>query len=1636
MSGGTEVSYEELLAAGGVLPPDTEGAGERAVPMTARAYRHPGLDDRVVVRLVAGELGAAEDLAAGFLGLEQDAEPAVVGLGLRQSLGFPEWVLVHHPADGHHALGVVPDLEKAARQAKSKPKAAMDAFQELGARLAASVPHFLPTFYEQAGRLFLAEENATYAAQLFTRARKAEAEHGLAVEEERLDAVFLEFALAGALPVKVLSAYAKELAARVPAEDALSRFTRLCLRRTAGGLAPSAQMANDLRRLARAAGRDADLTEQDYLAALLALPATLHASAGWWKGHRAALMALAKREPRVRGILLDTVPSASEEMPALWLEMLEASGATAGLWDASLPEEQRPHDGTAGWLERFLTFRERARSWRDSTRMPELYPLVERVADQLCAELTAAGRELRVTHDIDLVDLLLSLGVPVAAPGKDTALPLQQWAQDEGHRELLSLAADPRFHDAFRQGADRFDRGGDGLRAIRVLAASPGGRPLLAEWVRGVVQRFTAVGLPQLPEALARLRWLPAEALALAEDEVRRAAATDLAPVLSRTLRAGLFDELGWPAWEDAAATLVPKDDVEDLIVADAWPHLIVAGAAQARVIGAEGTLLTHDLRIPADDKWGDPGFHHVDGELLVYWRSRDKGLRGYWHSRADRPQPIQGPGGTRGTEMDWYKADFTLTLPLPGGGRTTGAGVLHAGDTTIPEERWLIFDGASYWVLNTEGEDPGTRGWYEYDPVANKRGRMSSPAFLADALREAPAGSTYDSGWLGPSPTMGQAPACAPVDGVVGIRTIVLPDGSLRSEDLAGHSVTLPPRTGRAAALVVFPGDDRPRAVVRDGWQLQIVDGDGVVTSVGKTDRTPGVFGEGTLLLPPTQFWECMTPRDPEASAALRRVDRDTSAALLAAAAQNDKEALPDAIRTLLPVTHDALVAGIAGVVRHAAGQQAVLDTVAARLTKALENGPEEAEGPAGPADSVLQDAMSGLGGTGGYWWHRDKEADTAFRALRVLTGAAGLAGTPVPEEPTARLHLDGTGLPTGFPALPTLIDRVGALAFRAAAGTTTAEHREVLRTLLERLDTLGLAGDAASARWRQVTLTLRADQLRTPSGESREGLWNAVLPLGGGAFLAIVEHGTLDDDGCSFTGYFHDPAGRFDTPEPYTLRESSPLGEEGDAPWLRAFLAELAARGPAPFFPEAAAEFARLTGVTETMARLIVAGLPGVDTYQRTFLSTEARNAIGVKAAPAAVAKDELRGLDSAVRAAVVGALLPDDPARLWADGPNVAAAAELWNSEVGSRTAVPEDVLGDALRAIKYAQWEVREALPALLRPAGEPRLTRNLEWAVKGDRVRPVGDDAVGFTADTLIGAIGLAAWLAHRLPAGDPVRATLPTALSTVRERLSHPGLVLDLGRYISLTEFRKTAGTPTETGQGFERYGAVILATQDDQPAPGVKVSLLDAAGQDPYLPALRMDGGRPYQAEVALRLARDPRYAALLADPGDPLAGERGKDGTWWPQDPSRSVPGLVTEAAKEYGIGEDAATLYLMLLAMPDPTDRMTARWTGWKPARLKAARAELAAGDLVVEATRTRAGRSLFLPGAWVDPRAPRLPLERWKLPLFGDLMSDEHATFGVIVPAEPAAELYQRAWQRVLDGDAPRFEELKVRRGRRR
>ncbi|MFJ1865161.1 DNA-binding protein [Streptomyces sp. NPDC088097] len=1629
-----------LLAAGAVLPLGADGAGPAAVPLTARAYRHPALgDERIVVRLAAAELGAAEDLAAGFLGLVPDGEPAVVGLGRRRELGFPEWVLVHHPEDGHHALAVVPELDRLARQAKTKPKAALDACNELAERLAAAVPHFLPVFFEQAARVFLAVENTTYAAQLFGKARASEARYGLSVDEDRLDAVFLEFALAGALPVKVLTGYGKELALRVSPTEAFDRFRRLCVRRTAGGLAPSAQATTELRRLARAAGHKGNEPEQEYLAELLPLPATGRAAAGWWKAHRATLVALARRVPSVRGALLGMVPGSgggeAAELTALWLEVLEESGATAGLVRDDLPAEERCSDGVAGWLERFHTARHSG--WGTRPALPGLVALVTRCADRLRTELALPGREegLRLgLQDVNLLDLLLSLGVAVAAPAADTraTMDLEQWANSPEPRDLRALCADERMRPVFLRTLDGYDGNRSHARtAVRMLATSPGSSALVAQWVRRVAAGSTATALPDLPDALRRMTWLPAEALALAPEAVAEVASTDLGAILARTLRGGQFEELTWPLWEEVVAEMAPRQGRQRLTVMDAWPYVIVANSVQVRVLGPDSTVLTHDLRIPADTRTGHGvhhGFHYADGDLLVFWADYDSPVRGYWLGAPDEILTLAT------TANVWSLRSSHVTLPLPGGGRATGGGVLHRGDTVLPTERPVISDGTSYWVWE-DAPPEGVAGWAEYDPATGARGRRSLPAFLADALRDHPPGSVLHNGVvpnrLRPTPSVEGSVLGAPVDGVLGWRAVSVPGQGWHGSDNTGRRVTVPEGANAPHGAVVLPGDDRPRALSHDWRTLTLTDPEGAVTARISCDQQYHVYGVQGAALPPSDYWYCLRPRDPEGSAVLRGIDTAVAGALLAAAAEADKDTDRAAmVRAHLPgVTAPVLVAGVVDRVRAALVQRKALD----RLAQALLPAPRAERAPVdrGPADSVLEGAMNGLVSSDRYRY--GGETDVTYRLLRTLR--AGVADTEAVGVP-GRLHVDVAGLARSvFPWTALFLDAPAAVAYRAVVTGSTDERRVALRRILSEVDALGLGSTQASAgRWRRVHVRIEEAHLIGADGKERGrgDSHRCVLPLGGGALLALTDTVEGKPLGREFGALLHDPEGRFEVPAPYTSEGPAPApgDRERGAGWLATFLEEAASRGPAPWIAPAAEEFGRLTGVSAAVAALVVAGLPCLDSWERNFLPAELRATLGITATAAAHARDDLRTLDMAVRRELVAALLPAEPARLWTEGPDAAAAATVWNRRVGRRTPVPEWLLAEASKEVRSA-WTAQRALPALLDAEAAEVLSTDLAWTVKGDHVEPLTPAARPFDATVLAGAVAFTAWLAHRLPAGDPVRACLPTALTAVRRRLAAPGLLLGIGHHLDASGFRQAAGTPTETGEGFERFGAVVLATHDTRPYPAVRTSLLDSTGSDPYLPLLRDADQRPGSTETALRLAHDPAFAAFLADPGAPAAGGTDAAGTWWPQDPGRSVPELVAEVSAAYGLGSDAAALYLALLAMPDPTDRNTARWTGWKPARAKAARAELAATDLVVEAVRARAGRGLFLPGAWAEPSSPALPVEQWKLPMYG-VAPGGHPVLGVLVPTEPAADLYRRAWARVREGDVPRFEQLKVRR----
>jgi len=1593
-------------------------------------------------------------------------------LNARASEGFLDWVRAHHPADVRQLGVLLPDLaedlKRARKRAWSQPKRALEIHRGIAAELTGAAPHLLPVFYEHAARAFLSTGHESFAAQLLGSARQAEAEHGLAVDDAHVDEVFVEFAVAGVLPAKAVAEYSKELSGRLTPERAYRRFARVCVRRTEAGLPPSTQMASALRRLARAAG-DASTREQEYLAEMIALPVVIRAPAGWWTAHRPALVKLARRDPVVRGALVNMIPrwhqrdvtfDQARAVQAVWPQILEESGATAALVDpAGVSDVERPSDGSAGWLARVLD------AWRpgaDDRRMLGLPDLVVRMADTLRAELAASGETVALTTalaaDVDLIDLMLSLDIPVTDTGRyPHRLELNTWAASPDRRDLRAIAEEPRLTEAFRKGLrDGHDATGR-RHVLRTLEATPGGRKLVTEWVRDTARDAAPAGLPNLPAAQEILASLPPDILALAAKEVAAACAVDLTPELVRTLRGGLFGELCLPEFEEAVRSATYRRTLDD-----AWPNLIVADQSEARVIGAEGLVLRHRLRRRPEGR-GHTGFHYVDGALLVFWHAAEGGLAGYWHVPGEpEPAPDEiGPLLSLTGEKDEYtRRSGPLSVPIPGGGRFTGLGILRAGGTDVPHEAPTSGDGTSLWAWDKEA-----KAWFRHDPGTGARGERALPPFLSGADDRGRHAESEGHGWVRPAGTDEATPLAVPVDGLLGWRVSELPGGLLRGEDLAGRTVTVSRRVLRGGfhihpfAALTLPGDDRPRALVRSDNETEhaeLVDPDGVTTA-----STDASFTRGNPMLPPIAFWHLMRPRDPEGSAALRTVDRATAATLLAAAGSTDGDdrRLPTLVRKLLPaITDDVLAEGVAGVVRFVAERHAVLADVAERLARHVEVPPADPMGDPGtdPGDNLLADALSGLGMCNDprsfHIWGQG--APHAFAQLRQLahvlreTRESTRSGSDHPrtiETIEAPWHIGQDKVAHSRISVPDLLLRLPALLLRTAAPTTGSAEREALLRLTESIAATGLATEPAGT-WRRVKLHIDGATLKAAGIAEDDIRSRGLLPLGGGAFLYVarakVPYFTTDRDGCDYHALHRDPSGGFDLPSAYRVDVSYDVDFSVIARF-RDFVAAVREHGAFAWDEAAANAFGAGTGHGPAASRLLVAGLP--DGQSEDFPSAELRDLLGLKAVHATTAGRELaRMASSELRAELVASLLPEDPTRLWSDGVDTASAVTLWNERVGAIAPVPDDLVAEAATAMPRMCWTkdgfggAPEAVRAVLDPARDPDLRGDRPWEIDRWGTVPTDPHVGVFNFRVGKATLGAAGWLAHRLPAGHELRASLPLSLDLLRQRLTAPGMMIRLERNIHFGAFRRAAGAPTEVGESWERFGAVVIPSRldwDTLPnivaSPIVRTDLLDDHGWDPYLRLLHETTPEivePLPDATALRRAYDAAFAASLADPGDPPTGARDRDGTWWPQDPSRSVPDLVAEVTSTHGLSPDAGALYLMLLAMPDPTDRNVTRWTGWKPARSTATRKELAARhDIVLEARRARAGRSLFLPGGWIAHKAPSLPLEAWKLPFF-DPMKYDGPILDSLVPLEPAAALYRRTWQRVLDGDGPRFEEL--------
>lgn len=1119
--------------------------------------------------------------------------------------------------------------------------------------------------------------------------------------------------------------------------------------------------------------------------------------------------------------------------------------------------------------------------------------------------------------------------------------------------------------------------------------------------------------------ALSRLAPVAhAVVLAVVPGLAERLRATDVGRALARTLRIGLLDELGWPVLEQAMPDF-PIDKskphwLRNLSTVDAWPGLVLASQAKAIALGPDAVLLQHDVRLPSGHplaSYGNLLADYVDGQFLLTWRSAS-GSVGYWSGRPAEVFDVPDLLTNR------FRPQDGGSLPLPSGGRTFGGRPLLPGDKSFSERRRVVSDGAAWWRLEEQG-------WREYDPATGTPGRRSLPTFFEAGLTRDGAELLSQMCFLAPVPGGFEKSPLGTAKGLVGWRVVKQSDGGKVGASIDGRALTLSSTQTKAlqdatpAASMSLP-DGSTVGVLANGWNLSFWDGERVGSRYTPGDRFFG-YAAGTAYVPPLAWWHALRPRDPKGSLALRKVSDTQGTALVAAGSQ--------AITRVLPGLSDkALTAGVTGAVQIAVDCAKTLASLPEVVSGNSMPPPSESTMEAVP-DLAVAAGLAGLASrngafAGGYTvYGQVSNASTAMRSMR---GATAAVATPTKKSLLGRLSRNREVRPAEafVPSSvnwPTLVGGLGAVALRASSAATPELERRALVALLEAAcDTPLVEPDG---RWRLVVLVGK--------GKASDYKAGTVISTSAGTaiFLNVEQRWNGNPQNVPIvTAIEHAPTGKFGAVPGFTVESSRPSGGWGGQEHVRELLTLIGTRGPAPWKPEAVDQLIAATGITRAEASLLLAGLPRIDSYDSNFLDKHTRETLGLKVTEAGSARPSLAALTASSRLLLCGLAMPDQPADLWDLGPNAKAVATTWVSAFGRRVSIPEELVAEVNTAMKHRNYPAASLLQGLADPSSCSWLTADKKFFVKEGKLMVTGGQG-GFDGAALVAGASALLWLIYRLPLDSPLRASLPRAYELLRNRLSNPDLLVATLQGLDVSGFRQAYGHPARPA------AATGLGPMETLTLGKVGILVDRGYGQSLYVRPAQLAGPQDPLLKAAESLY-DPTAAALrlLADPAmGRLVGTLGSAGAGWAQDPRVSAPALIVDVQKALSVDESAARLYLQLLALPDPTDKNIGRWNDWTPAQIKTSTAALLDAGAVVAGKRSRAGRSCFLPGGWLDVKAPMLPIEVWKVSLL-DLVPDGRGQLGVIVPAQPLSELFEKAWARVRSGEGPALEQLQT--GRRR
>jgi hypothetical protein len=1671
------VKPEDFLAAGGYLAVTDKLKNEASADhISARIYRHSVLGNRPVVRLTADNLAAGEDLTLEFLGF---TSPEIVGplaKRQRQALGFPGWALVNDPKHARYALQLVKGFKQAVRKSKAKPGHGHDEFVETSKQLGSSVAHFLPSFWEQVGREFLALDNSTFASRAFGKAREAEKVHALKVDEATRKDAFLEFALAGAVSIKALTEYGKELQSTHDPKSAWTFFRELCVRRILGGMPPWPSMFKDLQPLIKAAELDLEQEIQSILAEIIDSPAISRSATGFWAIASKSIGPLVKTNHHAAGVLLNMIPQSSQwrsfDEIYQWLKYLEAWGILANAWKDNIPAEAGPNGGASAWLARVIR--------QCMPPLQAVYDLVESMAPRLRSDNVPVDLYLkarwgnRISGGVDLLDLALALKIPITNPAPGMTISLIDWSLPAGEpatvhgrpRDPVHLIADPRFVPYLRPAVEE-------AAGVASFEAAASGKVALSlarrEWLASVIDDLTSGGLPRFDSKIQVIESRVSKAMfAEFPEEFERLKQADLPSVLTRTIQAGLLDEFGWPAFEQVYDSFVTEGQPAPLLFG-AFPYVIVTN--KLKVVVLRGNEIVHEAELKIPKRRELELLLYINGDLLV-WVQQDYESTCYWNSD---PQP----------DASGYTYSLArlkgIVIDVPQGGTFVGQKIVHRGDKGTlqlrPDED-VFSDGKHWWKRIFEyhaatAESIATM--IEIDPVTGNRGRKSLPEFLEDFV-EPDSRVEIELCSLLPLQDVFQDSLLGGRYGLIGYRVRCSNAGMRRVEGIDGRFLEMS-NGPKICSLLKQPGTE-------DYLAVETVNHNPYSTfrlwdSTGAYELTTGKpngdgYSQGQAAILPAMYLHAYQVRDVATSRKLRAITMKQVQTLLDAERQDTEhfEQLPDQ-----PAKTNLKTKGLkSGKSADHALHFPLLD---AALRKLL-------------GSDVHVRLMTGLRGTITKFAEKTRQLGEIFEQMTPGSSDPVADQSLVAAEAAATPFI--SSLYYGFEAVPgCLFLECSASAVRFFSGKEAIaqfpcrwlNHFQILCTGLSERLWQSYCTNPADQKWIPFAEAWADTHFQDLCGYFRH--FNA--DSADKSFLA-AEHAAIaeqfgilspsdddddEDDGFSWAIPFmgktnrylikkvtgvhfeviqYSPDGNFESIAGLTERHQSP-GPVSPSVWSSDALRMFArlAKDQTVNIPSLELLNTVASDVKASAAEvaLVWFGLPKFNDYAANFMPAHLREGCKLKTRECTSARESLKAMSPQSLQQLVRSVLSGDPSDLWENPPSKVALrlAVAWRGNQGQRIDLSPEWLEKLTDAVGYGIDKPR-FLEGLNAPAISPLFSDQGVWSFhrqEDEDVELVCDQVHSeFDADILRATAVSIAMLTYGLPVGDPARNKMGDVYQALLNALKNPGLMLEAGtRYEGEPQKIRQLLKLVESHVGKPKKQDSFQVADDGLMSIGIEperfliafrpANASTKAQSDRLTNQLAAFFSNASDDDIEsnldivkdLKLIRSPEFLDLTKRiSATPVAAGS------YESNPIHSAPGVVQQIVKKYRLSEEAAVYYLQLLTLADPTDKNIALWNGWTTATLKKRAGELIDAKLVMEASRSRAGRKYFLPGGWEDLKAPHLPIETWKMPLF-HLTRDnfQRATppLGRILPLEPVHSLFAKAWKRILDGDTPKYEDVK-------